>query len=120
MPMPTKQRVTDLIQYATQGRIIEAMTEFYTPNCTMQENSNPPTVGLEANIEREKQFVDNVAEWHSAGVHSFIVDGDRAAIHWHMDFTAKNGARIVSDQIAWQRWEGDKIAEERFFYEGSH
>lgn len=29
----------------------------------MQDNANPPTMGLAANIEREKQFAGGVKEW---------------------------------------------------------
>jgi hypothetical protein len=35
-----------------QGKIIEGMNEFYAKDKKMQENAHPPTVGLDANIER--------------------------------------------------------------------
>jgi len=58
-----QQRLNDLFSYIRQGKLIEAMTEFYEQDAQMQENANPPTVGLAANIEREKQFKSGVKEW---------------------------------------------------------
>jgi hypothetical protein len=55
-----QQRLNDLFGYIRQGKIIEAMNEFYDKDIVMQENTNPPTKGLGANIEREKQFMRGV------------------------------------------------------------
>ncbi len=54
-PSTVKERLRDLIRYIQEGRILDAMNEFYAEDVKMQENGNPPTVGLQANIEREKQ-----------------------------------------------------------------
>ena len=66
--MTTRERVQGLQDYIRGGRIIDAMREFYAPDVRMQENASPPTVGLEPNIEREKQFLFASQEgrylWH--------------------------------------------------------
>ena len=51
-----QQRLQDMLNHIRQGKIIEAMNEFYDKDTVLQENANPPTKGLAANIEREKQF----------------------------------------------------------------
>ena len=38
-----QQRLNDLFGYIRQGKIIEAITEFYDKDVKMQENANPPT-----------------------------------------------------------------------------
>jgi hypothetical protein len=58
-----RQRLNDLIEHIRDGRIIEAMNEFYDKDTVMQENANPPTKGLAANIEREMRFLSGVKEW---------------------------------------------------------
>ena len=58
-----QQRLQDLLNHVRQGKIIEAMNEFYDKDTVMQDNANPPTKGLAANIEREKQFMSGVKEW---------------------------------------------------------
>ena len=57
-----RQRLNDLFDYIRQGKIVEAIEEFYDNKAAMQENANPPTVGQAANIEREKQFMSGVKE----------------------------------------------------------
>jgi hypothetical protein len=57
-----RQRLNDLFGYIRQGKIVEAIQEFYDNDAAMQENSNPPTVGRAVNVEREKQFMSAVKE----------------------------------------------------------
>ena len=45
------QRLNDLINHIRQGKIIEAMNEFYDKDTVIQDNANPPTKWLTANIE---------------------------------------------------------------------
>ena len=63
-----QQRLNDLFGYIRQGKIVEAMNEFYAKDTKMQESAHRPTVGLEANIEREKQFMSGVKEWKGFAV----------------------------------------------------
>lgn len=58
-----EQRLSDLFGYIRQGKIIGEMNDFYDKDTAMQDNANPPTVGLAANIEREKQFMSGVKGW---------------------------------------------------------
>jgi hypothetical protein len=58
-----QDRLEDLFSYIREGRILDAITEFYAENAVMQENALPPTVGREANLEREKGFLSTVKEW---------------------------------------------------------
>jgi ketosteroid isomerase-like protein len=50
-------------------------------------------------------------------VTDLLVDGDKVAIRWRFTFTPAAGPPMVMEEIALQRWEGDRIAEERFFYD---
>ena len=112
----TRARVDALNSMIQQGRIMEAMHEFYADDVVMSENDAEATVGLEANLEREKAFVDNT-QWHGLELKDVVVDGDRAMVRWWMDFTnALYGQRLAFTQVAVQRWRDGKIYEERFYY----
>jgi ketosteroid isomerase-like protein len=115
--LTTQQRVHDLIAYVRQGRILDAIAEFYADEVTMQENANAPTVGKAANLERERGFVDFVREWHEARALSVLVTGNEAAINWRLDYTAADGKRYRYDQIAHQVWRDGRIVSERFYYD---
>jgi hypothetical protein len=38
-------------------------------------------------------------------------------VHWRFRFDWKEGTSTEMEELAWQRWEGERIAEERFFYD---
>ena len=112
-------RVRDLIGYVQQGRIIDAMYEFYASDVRMQENNNPPTEGLEANVERERKFVASVRQWKRFDVRSVAVDaeGGKAFVQTELEFDGVDGKTYRSDQVAVQAWRDGKIVHEKFYYD---
>jgi ketosteroid isomerase-like protein len=46
-----------------------------------------------------------------------FVNGDRVVVRWVFEFETKDGKRIRIEELACQRWEGERIAEEKFFYD---
>jgi hypothetical protein len=114
--MNLTQRVNDLQKFIQNGRILEAMTEFYAPDCAMQENGNPACVGLATNIDREKQFLAQVKEWKGYTVKSLAVSQDTAFVESAMDFVNQQGQPVHMEQVSVQRWKDGKIAHERFYY----
>jgi len=112
-----QQRLNDLFGYIRQGKIIEAMTEFYEKDTKMQENANPPTVGLAANIEREKQFMSGVKEWKGFNVAASAVGDNVTFYECSLDFIATNGQPVHMEQVVVSRWENGKIVHERFYYD---
>jgi len=114
-----QQRLNDLFSYIRQGKIIEAMTEFYEQDAQMQENANPPTVGLAANIEREKQFMSGVKEWKGFNVTASAVGDNVTFYECKMDFIATSGQPIHMEQVVVSRWKNGKIVHERFYYGAS-
>jgi hypothetical protein len=115
--MPSAETVNRLLEAVGQGRIIEAFDEFYAENVVMQENSEPATEGFAANRAREEQFVAYVKEVKDGSFGPVIIDGDNVAYQSMMDFMGVDGTRIRKTQVAIQKWEGDKIVHERFFYD---
>ena len=112
-----QQRLHDLLGHIGQGKIIEAMNEFYDKDTVMQDNANPPTKGLAANIEREKQFMSDVKEWKGFNVSASGVGDNVTFYECDMDFIATNGQPVHLDQIAVAQWKNGKILHERFYYD---
>ena len=50
----------------------------------------------------------------AASLEAFIAAVESGA---HADFTGKDGRRMHMKELAWQRWEGERIAQEEFFYD---
>ncbi len=114
-----QDRLEDLFRYIREGRIIDAMQEFYAKDVAMQENGNPPTVGLAANIEREKQFMSGVKEWKGFEVKSTGVGDGVTFYEAVFDWIATNGQPVHLEQVTVARWRDGKIVHERFYYEAS-
>jgi hypothetical protein len=112
-----QQRLDDLLGYIRQGKIIEAMNEFYEQNTKMQENMHPPTVGLTANIEREKQFMSGVKEWQDFTVTASGVGDNVTFYECALDFIATGGQQVHMEQVVVSKWKDNKIVHERFYYD---
>ncbi len=112
-----QQRLNDLFGFIRQGKIIEAMNEFYDKETVMQDNANPPTKGLAANIEREKQFLNGVKEWKGFEVIASAVGDNVTFYECSLDFVATSGQPVHMEQVVVTSWKDGKIIHERFYYD---
>ncbi|MFO0699209.1 MAG: ester cyclase [Nitrospira sp.] len=110
-------RLKNLHSCIQEGCHIEALNEFCDRAVMMQENANPPTIGRDANIERENQFFNNVKEWKGFEVKSFAVGDDVTFYEAAVDFIATNGQPVHHEQVAVAKWRNGKIVHERFYYD---
>lgn len=115
--MVCRSRVEDLVRYTLDNRLVEALKEFYHDDAIMQENCEPPRLGLAVSIERQKAAQAMTAQIHEVKAVSILVDGDRSAIEWHAEWSTVAGDRIRVEEMALQLWNGDRIIHERFFYD---
>lgn len=111
------QRLQGLLTSIQQGKIMEAMNEFYDTDTVMQDNANPPTKGLAANIEREKQFLSGVKEWKGFQVVASGVGDNATFYECVMEFIATNGQPVRLEQVSAAKWKNGKIVHERFYYD---
>ena len=95
----------------------EAIEEFYAPNASMQENDLPPRVGRDVLVANERKVLARMRSVRSTCVRPVFVNGDRVVIRWIFEFVTNDDARIRIEELAYQRWEGDRVAEEKFFYD---
>ena len=112
-----QQRLNDLFGYIRQGQIIEAMNACYDKDTVMQDNANPPTHGLAANIEREKQFLSGVKEWKGFTVTASAAGDHVTFYECSLDFIATNGQPVHMEQVSVAKWKNGKIIHERFYYD---
>ena len=111
-----RQRLDDLIDYIRNGKIMDAMNEFYDENVIMEEPAYGKTIGLKANIEREQHFVDSVKQWKGFDI-TAIGAGDDVTFYEHsMDFVTQDGTEVHMEQVAVAKWKDGKIVHERFYY----
>lgn len=115
-PVTLQARLENLFSYIREGRILDAINEFYAEEAVMQENNLPPTVGREANWEREKQFLSTVKEWQRFDVTAKAVGEDVTFYETVMDWVLTDGKPVHVEQVVVAKWRDGKIIHERFYH----
>jgi hypothetical protein len=85
----------------------------------MQENQSPPRVGRDVLIARERAVLAKARSVQSKCVRPVFVNGDNVVVRWIFDFEWLDGTKTRMEELAYQRWDDDRIVEETFFYDPS-
>ena len=110
------EKIDDLNDLVLQGKALEAFEKYYHDEVIMQENQSIPTVGKEANRQREIDFFSSITEFRSAKPLKITIGEGVSMVQWHYDYTHKDwGVRNYS-QVSVQEWKDGKIIREQFFY----
>jgi len=115
--MPSRQTLEAFIAEVEAGRFVEAIEGFYAETASMAENTDAPRVGRDVLVAGEKAVMARSAKITARRVGEPLVDGDRVAVRWLFEFNGEDGSKRTLDEIAWQRWDGEKVVEEVFFYD---
>jgi len=115
--MPTQDQIEGLIARVESGEFVEALQEFYAEDATMQENGEAPRVGCAALVAHERRVIAAFEKVQAHCVRPVLAQGDHVVIHWLFEFTATDGKALRLDELTHQRWHGDRVAEERFYYD---
>jgi len=115
--MPTAETLERFIARVEQNAHAEAIEEFYAVNASMQENKSPPRVGRDAHVANEHRVLSRAKTVVSKCVRPVFVTGDRVVIRWIFHFEWLDGTVTDMEELAYQRWEGERVAEETFFYD---
>jgi ketosteroid isomerase-like protein len=115
--MPSQDRIEAFIARVERGEFIEAIEEFYTTDATMQENLSAPRVGLPALVANERRVLAAFEKTQARCVRPVLAQGEHVVIHWLFEFATADGKTIRLEELAQQRWRGDRIAAERFYYD---
>ena len=115
--MPDLATLERFIARVEENAHAEACEEFYTENSSMQENNAPPRIGRAAHVAGERAIFSRVKSVSSRCVRPIFVNGDKVVIRWIFRFEWPDSSITRIEELAYQRWEGDRIAEEQFFFD---
>jgi hypothetical protein len=115
--MPSAETLEKFIARVEQNAHAEAIEEFYTAASTMRENLGSPRVGRELHVANEHKVMARATSVTSQCVRPVFVNGDHVVIRWIFHFEWKDGTFTHMEELAYQRWEGERMAEETFFYD---
>lgn len=115
--MPTRETLERFIEMVESNAHAEAIEMFYTEQASMQENDEAPRTGRAQLVANERQVLARMQSVVSRCVRPVFVEGDHVVIRWVFEFVRKDGVTLRIDELAHQRWEGERIAEEKFYYD---
>ena len=115
--MPTTETLERFIARVEEGAHAEAIEEFYLEDGAIRENQGPPRVGRDALVAGERRVLARARAVHSTCVRPVFVSGDHAVVRWIFRFDWLDGTVTEMEELACQRWHGERIAEEQFFYD---
>ena len=115
--MPTTEALERFIALVEQNAHVDAVEGFYTEDASMQENQSSPRIGRASHVANERRVLAKAKSMTSTCVRPVFVNGDRVVIRWIFRFEWLDGTVTRIEELAYQRWEGERIAEETFFYD---
>ena len=115
--MPSPETLERFIALVEQNAHDQAIEDFYLPNATMQENQSAPRMGRDHLVAGERQVMARASTMKSRCVRPVLVNGDHVVIRWQFRFVWRDESVTEMEELAWQRWEGERIASEQFFYD---
>jgi organic hydroperoxide reductase OsmC/OhrA len=115
--MPDPHTLERFISMVEQNLHAEAVAAFYAPDVRVHENQAPARVGRELHVARERAIFARADRVRSTCVRPALASGDTVVLRWIFEFDWKDGTRTRMEELAYQRWDGEQIVEETFFYD---
>jgi len=116
--MTSNVRIHELLDYVREGRVMDAMREFYADEVVMEEPAYGQTVSLAKNLAREQAFVDSVKEFTNFEARNVGIGEGCSFYENVMDWITTDGQTIHVEQCVVAEWQDGKIVRERFYYAG--
>jgi len=115
--MPSRDTVDRFVALVESGDYLGAIERFYVEDASMRENNDPPRAGRAVLMDGERAVMAAFKSITANRVGPVVVDGYQVGIRWCFTFAPFDGPAGRLEEIAWQRWRGEQIVEETFFYD---
>lgn len=115
--MPTPETIERFVALVEANTHVEAVEAFYAHDVVMYENQSVPRLGRDQAIANERGVLKKAKAIRSHCVRPVLVNGDHTAIRWIFEFEWLDGTGTRMEEVAWQRWQDERIVEEIFFYD---
>ena len=111
-------KAKDIYDMSAQGKMLEAFEKYYHNDVVMVEATGESRNGKEANRKFQVDFMGMLKEIHGSGVRAITSNEKEATtmVESWMDVTMNDGKRHMMEEVAVQKWTGDQIIHERFYY----
>jgi len=115
--MPSKATVDAFVALVESGDYVGAIEQFYAADASTRENNGAPRVGRDNLMAIERHIMAAHKQIDARKLAPVVIDADTVAIVWRFDFTTLQDTVRTLEEVAWQKWRGEQLIEERFFYD---
>jgi hypothetical protein len=115
--MPSSSTVERFVSLVEAGKGVEALNAFYADHASMQENFAEQRTGKSALLKFETAAQASVTDLRSTCIRPVFIADDFVVIRWLFEYKTKQGTPVRFEELAYQRWDGDFIVQEQFFYD---
>jgi ketosteroid isomerase-like protein len=112
------QKIQDMYQMIDQGKAFEALEQYYHDDVVVIDGNEPPREGKAAQRKALQDWFGMVKEMHGGGTTGISANeatGTTMVESW-TEITMQDGNRFKMEEVGVQKWKGDKIVHERFYY----
>jgi len=112
------EKARDIYDMSAKGKMLDAFEKYYHKNVVMVEATGEARKGKDSNREFQKQFMTTIKEMHGMGINALTSnekEGITMVESW-IDATMADGNRAKMEEVSVQKWQGDQIIHERFYY----
>lgn len=102
------------------GRSVQAIEQYYAEDVCVFENRELVRAGLGQCVQFEQRSLASLEAPPRIKLTALAVNQQTAVsfLEYTLRFTDAEGRHLRLEQVAVQRWERNRIAQERFYYEG--
>ena len=101
-----------------QGKMMDAFEKYYHDDVVMIEATGEERNGKDDNRKFQHEWLSTIKEMHGGGVNAITSNEDdkTTMVEAWMEVTLNTNKRMKMSEVAVQKWDGDKIVQERFYY----
>jgi len=112
------QKIQDMYRMIGENQTMEALEQYYHDDVVVIDGQEAPRHGKAAQRKAVEQWESMVVETHGGGVGAITAHEDDAVtmVESWAEVTFKDGNRVKMEEVGVQKWQGDKIIHERFYY----
>lgn len=117
--LTTQEVAQKLVTFCNAGQYEQAQKELYAQDAESLEQPFAPNShvkGLDAILEKNKQFGESVVEIHQQSTSEPMISGRFFSVVMYMDVTHKESGREAMEEICLYEVKDGKIVKEQFFY----
>ncbi|MEM9985518.1 MAG: nuclear transport factor 2 family protein [Bacteroidota bacterium] len=112
------EKIQDMYRMIGEGKTMDAFEKYYHDDVTVIDGTAAPRNGKAEQRKAIQEWYGMIKEFHGSGVSAITADEENGitSVESWTDITFQDGNRVKMEEVGLQRWSGDQIIHERFYY----